>query len=71
MPSREEINEWLDERLKRSGAREWSNVRCDILNYLHSQGVVIKKHYAGMTHRNTWQEVFIVEPLIREETNDR
>jgi len=37
-----------------------------VLSYLHSQGVVIKKHYCGMSHEGTWQEVFTVESLVEE-----
>ena len=41
--------------------REMGNTQ---LKKMASQGVVLQGRYCGMSHQNTWQEVFTVESLI-------
>ena len=82
MATREKIREGI-----RTIAKEWfapgglasqtmPNERSfegDVVNYLHSQDVVIKdiRHGMGMDTRGgyTWRDVFFVIPLIKEEPN--
>lgn len=71
MDKQEEIRKGI-ERLYSSSkrlARTPVQFSGDLVPYLHSQGVVIKGKYCGMSHLDIWREVFTVEPIIGEENN--